>query len=67
MNISGDGNIITSNVTGASCGDILLNVFFWKSDDKPQRSIKRRRIVTFHAYFATSSLAFWTAEEALSV
>ena len=30
MNISGDGNIITSNVTGASRGDILLNDFSGK-------------------------------------
>lgn len=31
MNISDDGNIITSNVTGASRGDILLNDFSGKA------------------------------------
>ncbi len=31
MNISGDGNIITSNVTGTSRGEIILNVFSGKA------------------------------------
>lgn len=66
MNISDDGNILNFKRYWRESRR-FFSTFFWKSDDKPQFSIKRRRIVTFHAYFATSSLAFWTAEEALSV